>query len=225
VHDDGSGPALYAGGGFKTAGGVAANRIAKWDGASWSPLSSGTAFPRSVEALAVYDDGGGPALYAGGSFTSAGGVAANGIAKWDGQTWSPLGSGTTGDYGPHVGALAVYDDGTGPALFAGGGFRIALDSGDSFLAKWGRDTKPPTLSCPSSVFVLERFGSSPGEVVNYSATASDETDPAPTVVCTPPSGSVFPVGTTIVTCTATDSCGNESTRQFPVTVASKARRR
>jgi len=36
----------------------------------------------SVEALTVFDDGGGPALYAGGQFTTAGGVAANNIAKW-----------------------------------------------------------------------------------------------------------------------------------------------
>ena len=218
VYDDGAGPALYAGGIFTTAGGVAVNRIAKWDGTSWSSLGSGVS--GAVQALAVYDDGGGPALYAGGFFTTAGGVAVNRIAKWDGASWSPLGGGMIGS----VDALAVFDDGRGPALCAGGSFD-SVDSGDSFVARWWRDTAPPALTCPPSVFVLERFGSSPGEVVHFSATASDESDPSPTVVCTPPSGSVFPRGTTVVTCTAADSCGNESTREFSVTVAPKVRRR
>ena len=94
VFDDGGGPALYAGGNFHIAGGVAANRIAKWDGSSWAALGSGMGGPtRQVLALTVFDDGGGPALYAGGSFTTAGGVAANRIAKWDGSSWAALGSG------------------------------------------------------------------------------------------------------------------------------------
>jgi hypothetical protein len=73
--------------------------------------------------------------------------------------------------------------------------------------------------------VLDPWGSSPGEVVSFSVNASDEVDPSPTVVCVPPSGSFFPRGTTIVTCTATDASGNESSCEFPVTVAPKARRR
>jgi hypothetical protein len=47
----------------------------------------------SVDAFAVYDDGHGPALYAGGSFTTAGACVANGIAKWDGSSWSPSAAG------------------------------------------------------------------------------------------------------------------------------------
>ncbi|MBI5865255.1 MAG: hypothetical protein HZB38_12240 [Planctomycetes bacterium] len=82
--DDGGGPALYVGGAFTTAGGVAANRIAKWSGGGWSPLGSGV--NDRVYALAVFDDGSGPALYAGGIFTTAGGVVANHIAKWNGST-------------------------------------------------------------------------------------------------------------------------------------------
>jgi hypothetical protein len=93
--DDGSGPALVAGGDFTSAGGVSANRIAKWNGASWSALGSG--MNDTVEALAVFDDGSGPALYAGGLFTTAGGTAANRIAKWNGASWSALGSGMNGD--------------------------------------------------------------------------------------------------------------------------------
>ena len=92
VFDDGSGPALYAGGLFATAGGVPANSVAKWDGSSWSGLGSGIP-GGTVQALAVFDDGGGsgPALFAAGAFTNAGGGSANRIAKWDGASWGPPG--------------------------------------------------------------------------------------------------------------------------------------
>src|SRR6185503_4148795 len=129
VYDNGGGPALYVGGYFTSAGGVAASRIARWDGSSWSALGSGifdagSGPDASVSALTVYDDGGGPALYAGGNFLTAGGVAASGIAKWDGSSWSALGGGMGGPpfIGPWVLALASFDDGSGPALYAGGLF-------------------------------------------------------------------------------------------------------
>jgi hypothetical protein len=50
-----------------------------------------------------------------------------------------------------------------------------------------------------------------GARVTYTATAQDANDGALPVTCVPPSGSVFPVGTTTVTCTATDSAGNTGT--------------
>src|SRR6185436_17123240 len=53
--DDGSGPALYVGGQFTAASSIPANRIAKWNGASWSAL--GTGVDAEVDALAVFDDG------------------------------------------------------------------------------------------------------------------------------------------------------------------------
>jgi hypothetical protein len=43
-------------------------------------------------------------------------------------------------------------------------------------------------------------------------------DPDPTVVCDPVSGSLFPVGTTTVTCTITDDAGNHSSTSFGVHV-------
>ena len=46
----------------------------------------------SSYALAVS----GTDLYAGGYFTTAGGVPANCIAKWNGSAWSALGSGMSG---------------------------------------------------------------------------------------------------------------------------------
>ena len=80
------------------------------------------------------------------------------------------------------------------------------------------DTLAPELTCPPSVTVFDRRGSPSGEIVFFSVTATDDSDPSPTVVCVPPSGSFFPQGTTIVTCTATDASGNESMCMFPVVV-------
>jgi hypothetical protein len=218
VFDDGSGPALYAGGGFTSAGGVPVDNIAKWDGTGWAPLGSGV--DGFVYALAVFDDGSGPALFAGGQFLSAGGVAAKYIAKWDGASWAPVGSGTSSV----VNTLLVHDDGTGPTLYVGGYFASAYDSGDSYIARWGMpDRKPPVISHPAQVLVGDRMGSPPGRIVTFVVTATDDQDPAPTVVCSPPSGSFFPPGKTRVICVATDACGRESTSSFNVVVARRVK--
>jgi hypothetical protein len=131
--DDGSGLALYAGGWFTDASGAPARRIAKWDGAAWTPLGNGC--NSTVWALHVFDDGGGPALYVGGTYATVSGVTANGIARWDGSHWSALGTGL----GRDVQALAEFDDGSGPALYAGGGFftpggHVAKWNGASWVA-------------------------------------------------------------------------------------------
>ena len=54
--------------------------------------------------------------------------------------------------------------------------------------------------------------------MTFTVTASDCRDPAPSVVCAPPSGSFFPHGTTVVTVTATDAAGNRAVETFPVIV-------
>ncbi len=140
VYDDGGGAALFAAGYFTTAGGLSSNHVARWNGASWSTLTtaSGTGVNALASALAVYDDGGGPELYVGGDFTTAGGVSVNHIAKWDGAAWSALSS--PGGIGVNlpVLALAVYDDGggAGEALYAGGAFTFAGGTLVSRIARW-----------------------------------------------------------------------------------------
>jgi glucose/arabinose dehydrogenase len=80
------------------------------------------------------------------------------------------------------------------------------------------DTEPPVIACPADV-VLQTYPGQCGAVVNYLApVVSDNCDPNPVVVCEPPSGSFFPIGTTTVTCTATDASGNGSSCAFEVTV-------
>jgi hypothetical protein len=125
IGPDGS---LYAGGRFTTAGGVAANYIARWDGSQWHPLGSG--MNNGVYDLAVGPDG---SLYAGGDFTTAGGVAVNHIARWDGTQWHTLGSGMGAHYDPSVSALAVGPDGS---LYAGGSFTTAGGVAANHIARW-----------------------------------------------------------------------------------------
>ena len=128
--DDGTGPALYAGGAFWNSGSTGLGRVGRWNGTSWSALGSGVS--DTIYALSVFDDGQGPALYAGGAFTIAGGAPAAHIARWNGTSWSALGSGVDGT----VLALMVFDDGSGPALYAGGGFTHAGAVVALHAAKW-----------------------------------------------------------------------------------------
>lgn len=78
------------------------------------------------------------------------------------------------------------------------------------------DREGPEIQCPLNVIA----GNDPGRcsaVVEFVATAADSCS-AVTVVSVPPSGSEFPVGTTVVTTTATDAAGNPTTCTFTVTV-------
>jgi hypothetical protein len=86
-----------------------------------------------VYAVAVVDNGQGPALYIGGDFlTFLNQPRATRVAKWDGKIWSALASGVNG----RVQALAGFDDGSGPALFAAGQFSMAGDVRTNNIAKW-----------------------------------------------------------------------------------------
>ncbi len=157
VYDDGSGPALFAGGWFDKAGGVPVKGIAKWNGHSWSalsgPLGTGTSGSR-VYALAVYDDGSGPALYVGGSFVIAGGVVAESIARWDGSTWSALPGGGIDFSNDTVWALTVYDDGSGPYLYVGGSFDHAGGAQMNNVVRWNGNWFPVGGGTSSTVSAL-----------------------------------------------------------------------
>ncbi|MEM7394250.1 MAG: HYR domain-containing protein, partial [Verrucomicrobiota bacterium] len=48
--------------------------------------------------------------------------------------------------------------------------------------------------------------------------ATDNCDTNVSVICIPPSDSFFPLGLTVVTCIATDACGNAATGSFSITV-------
>ena len=79
------------------------------------------------------------------------------------------------------------------------------------------DTTPPVITCPSNIVVWTC--NSNGVPVNYPMpVVTDDQDATPTVVCTPPSGSIFQPGTTTVTCEAFDDCTNRVRCTFTVTV-------
>jgi hypothetical protein len=79
-----------------------------------------------------------------------------------------------------------------------------------------QDTTPPSLSLPANV-TAEATGSA-GAVVSYTATAVDAVDGARPVTCAPASGSTFTIGTTTVSCSASDTHGNTASGSFAVTV-------
>jgi len=89
---------------------------------SWSPLGAGigAGYYHSVHSFATYNG----ELYAGGYFSSAGGVPANNIAKWNGTNWSAVGNGTGGI----VYSLAVYNG----ELYAGTGNSIIRWNGTNW---------------------------------------------------------------------------------------------
>jgi len=114
---------VYAGGDFG---------VARWEETRWRYFPLG---PNGrVETLAVFDDGTGPALYAGGRFTQVWAQWALNAARWDGQTWSPL-PGEILDV--TVLDFEVFDDGSGPALFAAGENSSSSSSDpNTRIAKW-----------------------------------------------------------------------------------------
>ena len=130
---------LYAGGHFYNSGGTPLNNIAKWNGTEWSAVGTGIKvytddyFSGSVSSLAAYNG----SLYAGGSFDTAGSIRANNLARWDGNNWSPVGTGVTSeanDYGARafVSSLTVHDGG----LYVGGDFDTASGIQVKNIAKW-----------------------------------------------------------------------------------------
>ncbi len=98
---------LIAGGRFSLAGGASAIAIARWDGSQWHPLGSGmisTSGLATVATLTVYQGD----LIAAGRFSSAGGVTAKDIARWDGTSWHSMGSGV--NQNGEIANLCVYGD-------------------------------------------------------------------------------------------------------------------
>ncbi|HKY54665.1 MAG TPA: HYR domain-containing protein [Anaerolineales bacterium] len=78
------------------------------------------------------------------------------------------------------------------------------------------DKTIPVLNLPSNMTV--EATSNAGAVANYSASTSDNLDPAPVLSCVPASGSTFAIGTTMVNCTATDQADNTAFGNFNITV-------
>ena len=73
------------------------------------------------------------------------------------------------------------------------------------------------LVCPVSVNVM--CTNANGAVATFATSATDNCGSVGTITCTPPSGSTFPLGTRLDTCTVNDGRGNTASCSFNVTVA------
>ena len=78
------------------------------------------------------------------------------------------------------------------------------------------DPSPVVIECPSNLVV--NCTSPNGAVVNFEVKAHTTYDPNVPVVSVPPSGSLFPTGTTEVISTATSLAGQSNSCSFFVTV-------
>jgi formylglycine-generating enzyme len=185
-------------------------------------------------------------------YTNAvGSFAANGYGLYDmaGNVWQwcwdrfeapyaggmdPRG-GTTGSFRVFRGGLWYYNAsmarsagryGDQPAFGNNSlGFRVvrgrAAGSGDWAESVLGAvDTVPPVLSVGGTVSVTAMSAS--GAAVTLSGASATDNLGTPVLTYSPASGSTFPVGTTTVTVTATDSVGNKASGTFKVTVAPPA---
>ena len=125
---------MYAGGDFTQAGGVAASRVARWNGTAWSSLGAGVSIS-TVNVMAVYaiTVAANGEVQAGGSFQAAGGISANSIAKWSGTAWSSLGTGTGSGLNGIINAVVVAGNGE---VYVGGNFVQAGGITVNNLAKW-----------------------------------------------------------------------------------------
>lgn len=79
------------------------------------------------------------------------------------------------------------------------------------------DNQAPQINCPANITVNTDAGVC-SAVVTYSAPSVSDNCSGGAPVCSPPSSSTFPVGTTTVSCTATDSANLTSSCSFTITV-------
>ncbi|MCA9291162.1 MAG: hypothetical protein KDA25_08535, partial [Phycisphaerales bacterium] len=132
TQDFGNGPELFTSGSFTSIGGIAANRIARWNGTSWSALGTGLS---SNEGYAIAGYGGD--LYAAGYFNLAGDVAGTAkLARWDGRAWHSIGA-QLELFSNQLWDLTTWDDGSGEALYIAGNYQdIGGVTGANYIAKW-----------------------------------------------------------------------------------------
>ena len=135
--------ATIAAGQFDLSGGTAVNRIARWneETRTWQPMGAGAGggMNGSVRALKAYSLPSPPLgriqLVAGGSYTTAGGAAANRIASWTDSTiapgspaWTAMGAGFDGT------VLAI--ERHAGSTYAGGDFTASGATTLNRIARW-----------------------------------------------------------------------------------------
>jgi hypothetical protein len=168
----------YVGGLIHSAGGVAVQNVARWDGVNWVSLvdevcsktgSTLCGVDGVVNALATV----GEYVYAAGSFLRAGGKPAENVAVYFSGEWSSLGGGVQGG---SVYAMNVVSLGVGACIYYAGDFKYVRDERGTMpahgLAKWcvgnpGRsrlqyeslDTLWTPVAVPEGVVQIRAIGS------------------------------------------------------------------
>lgn len=128
---------LYVGGSFTHASGLLVNNIARWDGNTWAAFDDGVSGTNFAWVNALTFDGRGN-LYAAGSFSKAGSVSANSIARWNGSEWSSLGDGPIGEINIKIGLEGLAADGN--TIYASGYFQSTGGSWISDVQRWNGNT-------------------------------------------------------------------------------------
>lgn len=134
---------------FTEIGGVAANKIACFDGSKWYPLGCGLE-EGSIYGMIGYKG----ELYVAGDFDEIGCISASKIARWNGSAWNPVAGGLTGGSNPFGYAFAIFND----ELYVGGQFERAGTVPAINIAKWNGNNWAAVGSFENgSVRVLEVY--------------------------------------------------------------------
>ena len=129
---------IYVGGNFLNAGGDGdADYIAKWNGSAFVHVGAAAATNGSIQAMAVAPNGD---IYVTGGFTTIGGVSANHIARFDGTTWYPLGTGLSGGGSGWGWGIAIKENGN---VYITGDFTSANGVTCNNIAVWNGSTFIP----------------------------------------------------------------------------------
>jgi hypothetical protein len=195
----------------------------EWDGSNWTQVSTSSAPSARFWHSMVFDSQQGKTRIFGGDHVAPFSLGpVNDTWDWDGANWTQDVTPTAPS--PRAGQSMAYDSGRGRTIVFGGtdeGFPGVFYN-DTWEFGTLADGDLGLAGVPANI--TTNATSPSGAVVNYAApTPVDETGDVTvaTVGCAPASGSTFPIGTTRVTCTASDADDTPSTvsQSFTITVS------
>jgi hypothetical protein len=156
---------LFVGGSFQTVGpGISSPGVARWNGSVWSAVSSSLSTNATVYALRSFRNN----LYAGGNFTSLGGVNATSLAVWNNTSWAAFGqpNGTVRDLDAFTG-LAITQD----RLFIAGDFSTINAQSIGRFAIWNPSAGTWATAGTPPAGLLEEFIVRPSGISSYQLSA------------------------------------------------------
>jgi hypothetical protein len=119
-----------------------------------------------------------------------------------------------------TGGTGTYDGASGSGTVKralGGGVGTETWTGTLVVPGVEFDVAPPTLNGAAPRTVRAPKGAKSVRVI-YRVSARDDVYGVVPAMCSPRSGSRFPIGRTVVTCVASDTSGNTATAKFLITV-------